>query len=258
VIRALPAVLFAPLFKPLFAALLAALLAALALTACSRPPAAEAGDEHDLGDPGSTAVQPAVMLVRDMLFHGKALHLREAGPADGRPVLLLHGQAFHSGTWEELGTLTFLAERGLRVVAVDVPGFGASAPAEVDRDTFLEDLIPALGLERPMIVAPSMGGVFAFPYVAKHAEHVAGFVAVAPAGSADWAPRLGASDVPALIVWGTADEVFPVSGAEELAAAFQDARLLLLDGARHPAYLDRPEEFHAALAEFVADRARGR
>jgi pimeloyl-ACP methyl ester carboxylesterase len=40
-----------------------------------------------------------------------------------------------------------------------------------------------------------------------------------------------------------------------LAAAFPNGRTLLLDGARHPAYLDRPQEFHAALAEFVAGLA---
>jgi abhydrolase domain-containing protein 14 len=191
-----------------------------------------------------------------MQFHGKLLHVREAGPGGGgTAVLLLHGQAFHSGTWEDLGTLAYLAQRGLRVVAVDVPGYGASEPADQDPATFLEQLLPALGLQRPVIVAPSMGGVFAFPYIARHAGDVAGFVGVAPAGYAEWATRLGASDVPALIVWGTADHVFPVGGADVLAAAFPNGRTLLLDGARHPAYLDRPQEFHAALAEFVAGLA---
>ena len=30
------------------------------------------------------------------------LHWLETGPADGLPVLLLHGARFHSGTWQEL------------------------------------------------------------------------------------------------------------------------------------------------------------
>ena len=49
---------------------------------------------------------------------------REAVPK-GSPnlnVLLLHGQAFSSETWLELGTLHLLACMGHRAVAIDIPG----------------------------------------------------------------------------------------------------------------------------------------
>src|SRR5688572_25069784 len=52
----------------------------------------------------------------------------EAGPEGGLPVLLLHGQRFHSKTWKELGTLDRLAKEGFRAIALDLPGFGASPP----------------------------------------------------------------------------------------------------------------------------------
>lgn len=228
-----------------------------AAPSAARLPQAVAGrrDGEERGS-ASTADPPAAILGRSMQLRGKSVHLREAGPLDGPSVLLLHGQAFHSGTWEELGTLAYLAERGLRVVAVDAPGYGASEASGVTRERFLEELVPALGLRRPVIVAPSMAGSFAFPYLARHGGELAGFVGIAPAGSAEWARRLAPCAAPALIVWGTADSVFPVSDAEVLAGAFTDGRTLLLEGARHPAYLDRPEEFHAALADFVAERAR--
>ena len=66
-----------------------------------------------------------------------------------------------------------------------------------------------------------------------------------------WLARLEGSAVPALVVWGERDRLLPVSGARILAAAFRDARVLILPGARHPAYLDRPEAFHRALVEFA-------
>ena len=50
---------------------------------------------------------------------------QEARPKDVPPkehVLLLHGQAFSSQTWLELGTLNLLAAMGHRAVAIDIPG----------------------------------------------------------------------------------------------------------------------------------------
>lgn len=196
------------------------------------------------------------IVASDLDFHGKRLHVRSAGPADAQAVLLLHGQKFDSGTWEQLGTLRHLAEHGLRAVAIDVPGSGQSQPHDFAPDTLLEELIPALDLPRPVIVAPSMGGTFAFPYVVAHPEGVAGFVPVAPAGLKQWLPKLEGSAVPTLIVWGSDDQVFPVAGADELAAALEDSRQLILQGAPHAAYLEQPETFHAALVEFARGVSR--
>lgn len=51
-------------------------------------------------------------------------------PIPRRPdVLLLHGQAFSSGTWQALGTLALLAAEGHRAVAIDLPGRSESAGA---------------------------------------------------------------------------------------------------------------------------------
>ena len=201
---------------------------------------------------GSTPPDEGAILARDMEFQGRTLHLLEAGPADGAPVLLLHGAAFHSGTWRELGTIDALAANGLRVVALDLPGYGASAGGDdVDAATFLAELLPALGLDRPVVVSPSMSGAFSLPLVADRPELVRGFVPVASAAIDAYLPRLRDNPVPALVVWGDADRIFPVARAAELAAGFTDARVVVLAGARHPAYLDDPETFHAELRAFV-------
>ncbi|HPG24486.1 MAG: alpha/beta fold hydrolase [Spirochaetaceae bacterium] len=187
----------------------------------------------------------------EVVVEGQAIRGRSVGPASGAPVLLLHGAAFSSMTWEQLGTLRVLAEAGFRAVAIDLPGFGGSKSARAEPATFLAKLLPALEIDRPVIVSPSMSGRFSLPFVAAHPDRVAGFVPVAPVGAEAWLARLEGSAVPALVVWGERDRLLPVSGARILAAAFRDARVLILPGARHPAYLDRPEAFHRALVEFA-------
>ena len=194
----------------------------------------------------------------DLAIDGQAIHGRAAGPKTGAPVLLLHGAAFDSGTWESLGTLSVLGGAGFRAVAVDLPGFGRSKGAQADAEHFLEKLMPVLGLDRPVIVSPSMSGRFSFPYVLAHPDAVAGFVPVAPVGAVEYAERLRGSPVPALVVWGERDSVFPSSQARPLADAFVDARVLVLPGAKHPAYLDEPDLFHRELVEFVKRVSRRR
>lgn len=187
----------------------------------------------------------------DLEVGGGTIHGLAAGDRSSAPVLLLHGAAFDSGTWKKLGTLGVLAEAGFRAVAVDLPGFGGSKAAKADPRHFLESLLPALELERPVIVSPSMSGRFSFPYLIAHPEGVAGFVPVAPVGAVEFAARPGGSPVPALVVWGERDAIFPVAQARPLAQAFADARVLVLPGAGHPAYLDQPETFHRELVDFA-------
>ena len=171
----------------------------------------------------------------------------EVGGTD-HPLLLLHAGVADSRMWDDQWAVF---AQHYRVIRCDLPGFGQSKGARIDRGRFLEELIPALGLARPVIVSPSMSGSFSFPYVLAHPEAVAGFVPVAPAGAAEYTARLHGSPVPTLVVWGERDTVFPISLAQPLADAFTDARVLVLPGARHPAYLDQPELFHRELVAFA-------
>jgi abhydrolase domain-containing protein 14 len=189
---------------------------------------------------------------REIHFRDSRLHLLTAGREEGRGVLLLHGRAFSSATWLELGTLAHLAESGFRAVAVDLPGYGQSERSEGELDTLLEELLAELGLERPVIVAPSMSGLCAFPLVIRRPELVGGFAPVAPVGAPSYGPKLRGSRVPTLIFWGEADSIFPASQAGDLAAWFTGScEVVVVPGARHPCYLDRPELFHERLVGFA-------
>jgi abhydrolase domain-containing protein 14 len=185
-------------------------------------------------------------------FHEHPVHLLAAGPEKGQSVLLLHGAKFDSGTWKDLGTLEILAAAGYRAVAIDLPGFGKSPRWRSDPRTFLSEFIDVLKIGRPVIIAPSMSGRWAFPLILNNPEKAAGFVPIAAVGTPAFTQKVKESPVPALVVWGSADRMFPAETHKKLAASFKKSELLPLPDASHPAYLDQPELFHAALLEFLA------
>lgn len=97
------------------------------------------------------------------LGDGMTLRVVEAGPRGGPPVVLLHGWAVTAYLWRH--TLNGLAAAGYRVYAPDLPGHGLS-DAPTARGAYTLDrftshvmlLLDALGLDRPLVVAQSMGG----------------------------------------------------------------------------------------------------
>ncbi|MFG1790397.1 alpha/beta fold hydrolase [Nocardia sp. NPDC049149] len=79
---------------------------------------------------------------------------------NGEPLVLVHGIGSRWQVWEPV--IGALAE-SFEVIAVDLPGFGDSAPlAETTVDTLtdaLAEFLAAQGLERPHLAGNSMGGL---------------------------------------------------------------------------------------------------
>jgi pimeloyl-ACP methyl ester carboxylesterase len=99
---------------------------------------------------------------REVIIRGLRLHLAEAGPPGGRPVVLQHGFPQHWYEWRHL--IGPLAESGHRVVAPDFRGFGWSEhPPDEDflKETLVDDLVALcaeLGHERIAFVGHDWGG----------------------------------------------------------------------------------------------------
>ncbi|HEY2724056.1 MAG TPA: haloalkane dehalogenase [Pseudonocardiaceae bacterium] len=100
----------------------------------------------------------------------------EAGPADGPPVVLLHGEP----SWSYLNRkmIPSLVDAGLRVVAPDMVGFGRSdKPAEIADhsyarhvDWMAELLLDRLGLRGMTLLGQDWGGLIGLRIVAEHPE----------------------------------------------------------------------------------------
>jgi pimeloyl-ACP methyl ester carboxylesterase len=115
---------------------------------------------------------------------GRSLRLVRAGPASSdRPSVLLEHGAFGCATdWAVVQER--LAAQGLRSLAYDRAGLGYSDPGPSPRDgkaivADLEKLLAKVGEHGPyVLVAHSMGGLFARLFAARHPDHVRGVVLV--------------------------------------------------------------------------------
>lgn len=65
--------------------------------------------------------------------------------------------------------------------------------------------------------------------------------------------------IPTLLIWGTGDIAVPPSSAEPLAKCFDHVQIKLIEGAGHLPYEELPEQFNAAVSEFLrsGDRVIG-
>jgi haloalkane dehalogenase len=107
----------------------------------------------------------------------------EAGPPDGEPVLLLHGEPSWSFLYRTV--MAVLAEAGLHAIAVDLAGFGRSdKPADIGDHSYARhvDWIRALAfdqldLREVTLVGQDWGGLIGLRLAAEHPERFARIVA---------------------------------------------------------------------------------
>ena len=183
------------------------------------------------------------------------IHCLESGNSAGTPVVLLHGMKFQAATWQELGTLDLLASLGLSVLAVDMPGYGQSPACEREPAEVLHRLVAQRGLERVVVIGPSMGGRIALEFGMHHPEQLAGLILVGAVGVMENRNGLAGITVPTLIVWGAADQVSPLAHCDILCDEIEHATKEIFPDAPHPCYLAQPDRWHASLRTYFTNLA---
>jgi pimeloyl-ACP methyl ester carboxylesterase len=194
------------------------------------------------------------------------LHRREWGA--GQPVIAMHPLGLESSAFEGFGTV--LARRGLRTIAVDLPGFGRTPMPE-------RPLTPAVMAEpvielarsldtRPVVLGISMGGRVALEAALRAPEAFGGVIAIAPylpwlrfRAVMQWAWLID----PRIADWMPFERAWPV--LRWLARALETLPYLRDDevaqaGARLVYYMSCPATragFIAAARELALDPAHG-
>jgi pimeloyl-ACP methyl ester carboxylesterase len=119
---------------------------------------------------------------RELDLHGDRVSYRTAG--SGPPLLLLHGIANSSETWERVAPL--LSER-FTLIAPDLLGHGESATPRGDYSlgahaSGARDVATALGHERVTVVGHSLGGGVAMQFAYQFPERTERLVLVSSGG----------------------------------------------------------------------------
>lgn len=126
------------------------------------------------------------------LGEGLTVHLRDEGPKDALPIILLHGSNADLHTWEPWAAAL---KNDYRVIRIDQVGHGLTGPdpqGDYTRDNYVEHIrrvADALGLDRFIIGGNSMGGKHAVSFTAAHPERVMGLVLVDASGMPMLVPR---------------------------------------------------------------------
>lgn len=117
---------------------------------------------------------------------GQRMHYDTEGPANGTPVVLVHGLGGRCEDWRNLGAI--LAHAGFHVYMPDLPGYGRSAkPADFsysiqDEAHAVVSFMDAMGLQKVDLGGWSMGGWIVQEIAANYPERIARLVIFDSAG----------------------------------------------------------------------------
>jgi pimeloyl-ACP methyl ester carboxylesterase len=108
-----------------------------------------------------------------------SIHYEEAGPADGRPAVFVHGFLMAGNVWSPV--VERLAERGVRCIVPTWPMGAHSHPFGIDLAPpvmagLVAQFLDALGLEDVALVGNDSGGAVGQITVAYHPERIGALV----------------------------------------------------------------------------------
>ena len=183
-----------------------------------------------------TTVEPATDTITTA--KGTTCRVLSFGPETGNPIVFFHGPA---GLVDDHRFLEALGATGRRVLAPELPGYGPSTGEELLED-MLDftlhgwDVVDALGIDRPVLIGHSMGGMITAEMAAVCPARTAALVLIAPLGL--WDDEHPVVDLFTLLPFQFASTLF----------ADEEAGAALLTGGEHFDDMDALTDFFVANA----------
>jgi len=223
-----------------------------------------------------------------ILPSGVTIAYSVTGSPDAPPMVLLHGGGNDHTAWDSV--LPALAQNH-HVYALDQRGYGESSrPGAYSFELMRDDVLgflDALGLDRVVLVGHSMGGTVSWLFAQDHSDRLCRMVIedVAPNRPGDpridvwprpevwdrpfayeaieailnqlndpdpaWTTGMARITTPTLVIAGGEKSHVNQTQLAEIVASLPDARLVTIP-VGHGVHYDAPDEFLAAVQEFLA------
>ena len=123
-----------------------------------------------------------------LMVQQQPVFVQDSGPREAPAILLLHGFGASLQAWDDWAPAL---EKNLRVLRIDIPGFGLSGPAVNQDYSDAADVarviavMDQLGVQQVIVAGHSMGGRIAWNLAAAHPERVSKLVLISPDGFPD-------------------------------------------------------------------------
>ncbi|KAH0630025.1 hypothetical protein JD844_012586 [Phrynosoma platyrhinos] len=145
-----------------------------------------------------------------------------------------------------------------RLAVIFLHGYGDSPRSTAvetasGRIAFLQQIFKELGLQKPVLISSSMSGHYSIPFLLTSGEQLRGFVPIAPVGTKEFTTQQYQQvKTPTLIIYGEHDTGLGTQSLQSL-QQIPKSNVVMLPGAGHACYLDKPQEFHKALLNFLSE-----
>lgn len=216
------------------------------------------------------------------LLQGKnrapSIFIRQVSPVQDTPtdhdyvLIFLHGAAYTSATWSELGILGELARAGFISYALDIPGFGDSVKTVASDNRWLigiieqlttnndrvnKHIIAAGGIstvgKKFVVITASMSGRYSIPLLFNKPRGLIGMITVAPVGTTKFSKeQYEKVDIPICIVYGEEDRKLGEESKQNLVQV-PNHKLVMIPHGQHAAYKSDPKFFHQQVVKWLTE-----
>ncbi len=191
-------------------------------------------------------------------FSGKKLFYLSYEKGNKRNFILLHDSRKDSSSWAYIDALRKIGQWGYDVYAIDYPGFGKSEyngkynfgsdPSK--GSLFIKDFSELLHLDALYIIGPSVSAGSALKALID-IKNVKTSIIIGGLGIDYILMELNKIEKPILILWGSNDNVVPISHGMKYHDLIASSKFIKIEGSGHCVQTEKPDLFFNTLKKYL-------